>query len=440
MPFNGAGLFVPVAFPDYPAVSGDLIKASMFNANVADLHAGLSNCLTRNGQSPALANLPMAGYRHTGVGAAASDTDYARWDQVLQRNAPGGVFVVGDFSNATLANRIGFKTSEVNGSTYLSTNPNGTGTVSGFRAYNTADSTNSVYAELVTGVTEVTLGSGKSGTGTYLPLAFSVGGSSRFGIGTAGQLSIGGSYGGAGEVLMSTGAGGPPQWAAASGGSVSSFALTAANGFSGSVTTPLTTPTLTLSTTASGVLKGSAGALVAATANTDFLAPGTLISRAVTMNTSRILGRTTAAAGAVEEISIGTNLSLSGGVLACTVSGGVSSVGGFTGAVTSANVATAATAGYGYTPVSPATLASYIPKDLGAGNFPVGCIILGVNPAAYPTVNPGSTSSTIQVVRFGNSLGAVPGGSTWRNIDSTAALTVEGEGGYTQAAYFQRIS
>ena len=56
-------------------------------------------------------------------------------------------------------------------------------------------------------------------------------------------------------------------------GTVTSVSVTSANGFSGSVATSTTTPAITMSVTPSGVLKGSAGALAAAAAGTDFLAP-----------------------------------------------------------------------------------------------------------------------------------------------------------------------
>lgn len=52
------------------------------------------------------------------------------------------------------------------------------------------------------------------------------------------------------------------------------------------------------------------------------------------MTTARILGRTTAAAGVVEEISVGTGLSMAAGVLSCTVTGGVTTFEGRSGAVT----------------------------------------------------------------------------------------------------------
>lgn len=83
MPFNGSGTFVSLSAPDFPAVPGTLILASAFNANMNDVfNNGLTKCVTRDGQSPATANLPMGGFRHTGVGNAVADTDYAAFGQV----------------------------------------------------------------------------------------------------------------------------------------------------------------------------------------------------------------------------------------------------------------------------------------------------------------------------------------------------------------------
>ena len=75
-------------------------------------------------------------------------------------------------------------------------------------------------------------------------------------------------------------------------------------------------------TTLTGVLKGNGtSAFTAAVAGTDYVAPGAVTSSGLTMATARILGRTTAATGAIEEISVGTGLSLSAGVLSATGSG-----------------------------------------------------------------------------------------------------------------------
>jgi len=58
------------------------------------------------------------------------------------------------------------------------------------------------------------------------------------------------------------------------GGTVTSVSITTANGFSGTVSAPTTAPAITLTTSISGLLKGSAGALALATAGTDYVAPG----------------------------------------------------------------------------------------------------------------------------------------------------------------------
>ncbi len=74
---------------------------------------------------------------------------------------------------------------------------------------------------------------------------------------------------------------------------------------------------------------------------------GALTSSGLTMSTSRLLGRTTASSGAVEEITVGSGLSLSGGQLTATGggSGTVTSVdvsGGTTGLTTSGGPITGA--------------------------------------------------------------------------------------------------
>lgn len=101
-------------------------------------------------------------------------------------------------------------------------------------------------------------------------------------------------------------------------GTVTSVSVVTANGFAGSVANATTTPAITLSTTVSGVLKGNGTAISAASAGTDYVAPGAITTSGLTMATARILGRTTGSSGAVEEISVGTGLTLSAGQLTAT--------------------------------------------------------------------------------------------------------------------------
>ncbi len=79
MPFNGSGVFQSLTPPNFPAVAGQVIYADRFNANMNDLFAGLTNCVTRDGQSPASANLPMNGYLLTGIGQASLDGHSLAW-------------------------------------------------------------------------------------------------------------------------------------------------------------------------------------------------------------------------------------------------------------------------------------------------------------------------------------------------------------------------
>lgn len=84
MPFNGSGTFVSIPAPDFPALPGTTILASSFNANMNDIFTnGLTKCLTRDGQSPPTANLPMAGFKFTGIGNGTADSDSASLGQTM---------------------------------------------------------------------------------------------------------------------------------------------------------------------------------------------------------------------------------------------------------------------------------------------------------------------------------------------------------------------
>ena len=68
---------------------------------------------------------------------------------------------------------------------------------------------------------------------------------------------------------------GDGSWASPTGsGTVTSVSVVSANGLAGTVATETTTPAITLSTSITGVLKGNGTALSAATAGTDYVAPG----------------------------------------------------------------------------------------------------------------------------------------------------------------------
>jgi len=81
MPFNGIGGFTLVA--GNPVVTGTTISSTVQNNTMTDFANGFANCVTRDGQSPATANIPMGGYKLTGLAAGTTNGDAVRWEQAV---------------------------------------------------------------------------------------------------------------------------------------------------------------------------------------------------------------------------------------------------------------------------------------------------------------------------------------------------------------------
>jgi hypothetical protein len=81
MSFNGTGTFV-INSSGQPVVSSTVISATVFNALTADLATGLSTCITKDGQTTPTNNIPMGGFKITGLGAATVGTDAVRLSQL----------------------------------------------------------------------------------------------------------------------------------------------------------------------------------------------------------------------------------------------------------------------------------------------------------------------------------------------------------------------
>lgn len=82
MSWNGAGVFVRLYSWVADAAAGINISSTRTDADTNNITSnGFGNCLTRDGQGVATANLPMANFRHTGVGNGVARSDYAALGQ-----------------------------------------------------------------------------------------------------------------------------------------------------------------------------------------------------------------------------------------------------------------------------------------------------------------------------------------------------------------------
>ena len=71
---NGSGVYQPSA-TGYPAVASTTIESAKFNAVIADIATALTLSIAANGETTVTANIPLAGYKITGLGNASADTD-----------------------------------------------------------------------------------------------------------------------------------------------------------------------------------------------------------------------------------------------------------------------------------------------------------------------------------------------------------------------------
>lgn len=83
MPFNGAGVFTRIYSWVTDQANGILVRADRMDTDTNDIATGLSNCITRDGQSPPTASIPMGGQKITGLASGAVSTDAVNYGQVF---------------------------------------------------------------------------------------------------------------------------------------------------------------------------------------------------------------------------------------------------------------------------------------------------------------------------------------------------------------------
>jgi hypothetical protein len=79
---NGSGTYNRAVAP---YVAGTTIAAATVNSEMEDIATALTESMARDGQAPATANIPMGGFRLTGLGDAIVNTDAAALGQVMAK-------------------------------------------------------------------------------------------------------------------------------------------------------------------------------------------------------------------------------------------------------------------------------------------------------------------------------------------------------------------
>jgi hypothetical protein len=171
---SAIGQSANLTFNGTTLVANDITDSSLTSGRIT--YAGASGNLVDS------ANLTFNGTTFTTTGISTSNN--------LAFTGTGNR-ITGDFSNATVANRVAFQTNTTNGNTSISVIPNGTSTQADFFAFNAADPNNASLIVLRATTAETTIRSGATGTGTLLPLTMYTGNSERLRIFTSGGVSIG---------------------------------------------------------------------------------------------------------------------------------------------------------------------------------------------------------------------------------------------------------
>jgi hypothetical protein len=150
----------------------------------------LSGTVTSSGSLTLGGTLNLSAYNAAGAFTTLSASSTTTVGTNLVFSGTGNR-ITGDFSNATIANRVMFQTSTVNSGSDVLVIPNGTSTDASFQAVNNSTPTNASRISLYAAAAEVSIRSAIAGTGTYLPMTFFTGGSERVRISTTGVVTVG---------------------------------------------------------------------------------------------------------------------------------------------------------------------------------------------------------------------------------------------------------
>ena len=73
--------------PGNPVVTGTTIQSSWANNTLSDIATGLTTCVLKDGTQTITANLPMSGFKFTGLGAGTTAGNSLRYEQLFSTSA-----------------------------------------------------------------------------------------------------------------------------------------------------------------------------------------------------------------------------------------------------------------------------------------------------------------------------------------------------------------
>ena len=156
MSYNGTGAFI-INSSGQPVVTGTTITSTAFNALTADLATGLSTVICKDGQTVITANIPLNGFKLTGIGAPTLINDALTFNQP----ATVSTLVIGSLSGLLKGNGASAVTATTAGVDYVAPD-----TATTFTAKQTFAGSASTLAELLTNAAEVITISATAATGT----------------------------------------------------------------------------------------------------------------------------------------------------------------------------------------------------------------------------------------------------------------------------------
>jgi hypothetical protein len=195
MPYNGSGVFTPPG-ASYPPVVGAKITVAKFTAVIDDIASALSSVITKDGQTTTTAVIPFAAgiqtdtiaEKTTSSGVTISNSAVIGGNLSFTGSARR---ITGDFTSATLANRLLIQTSTANSATGVLVIPSGTSTTSNVAVSNSSDPDNSSVCFFYASPTSVAFSSTKYGTGSFLPIKFQTSNTDQAELDTSGGFGLG---------------------------------------------------------------------------------------------------------------------------------------------------------------------------------------------------------------------------------------------------------